>query len=195
MLIDHLNGYKIVLGSSSPRRKNFMKAMGVPFDVRPSDVEEIYPDELKGAEISDFLAKLKADSLRDTLAEDEILITSDTVVWYKGQSLAKAANGEEAFAMLKTLNNDKHEVITSVCFTTSKSQRVENSITEVTFSKLTDDEIWHYINECQPFDKAGAYGIQEWFGLVGIKEIKGSYNNVVGLPTQLVYKTLIDMVA
>ena len=195
MLIDHLNGYKIVLGSSSPRRKNFMKAMGVPFDIRPSDVEEIYPDELKGAEISDFLAKLKADSLRDTLAEDEILITSDTVVWYKGQSLAKAANGEEAFEMLKTLNNDKHEVITSVCFTTTQSQRVENSITEVTFSKLSDDEIRHYIKEFQPFDKAGAYGIQEWFGLVGIKEIKGSYNNVVGLPTQLVYKTLIDMVA
>ena len=195
MLLDLLNGHKIVLGSSSPRRKNFLKAMGIPFDVRPSDVEEVYPEELKGAEISDFLAKLKADSLRATLAEKEILITSDTVVWYKDQSLAKAANGEEAFAMLKTLNDDKHEVITSVCFTTTKSQRVENSITEVTFSRLSDDEIWHYINEFQPYDKAGAYGIQEWFGLVGIKEIKGSYNNVVGLPTQLVYKTLIDMVA
>ena len=194
MLPDKLNGYKIVLGSSSPRRQNFLRAMGIPFELRPSNVEEVYPDELKGGEISDFLAKLKADSLKETLAENEILITSDTVVWHRGQSLAKAADEQEAFAMLKTLNNDNHEVITSVCFTTTNTQRIENSITEVTFSDLSDDEIWYYVNEFKPFDKAGAYGIQEWFGLVGIKEIKGSYNNVVGLPTQLVYKTLIDMV-
>ena len=194
MLVDKLNGYKIVLGSSSPRRQNFLSAMGIPFELRPSDVEEIYPDELKGGEISDYLAKLKADSLKETLSENEILITSDTVVWHKGLSLAKAATSEEAFAMLKTLNNDKHEVITSVCFTTTKAQRVENSVTEVTFSNLSDDEIRYYVSEFKPFDKAGAYGIQEWYGLVGIEEIKGSYNNVVGLPTQLVYKTLIDMV-
>ena len=193
MLRDRLNGHKIVLGSSSPRRKNFLKAMGLPFEVRPSDVEEIYPEELKASEISDFLARLKADSLRDTLMEDEILITSDTVVWHNGLSLAKASNGQEAFEMLKTLNNDKHLVITSVCFTTTRTQRLENSVTEVTFSNLSDDEIWHYINEFKPFDKAGAYGIQEWYGLVGIKEIKGSYNNVVGLPTQLVYSTLMEI--
>ena len=132
--------------------------------------------------------------MRSSLVENEILITSDTVVWHKGQSLAKAATAEEAFDMLKTLNNDTHKVITSVCFTTSTNQRIENCVTEVTFSNLSDDEISHYINEFKPFDKAGAYGIQEWFGLIGIKEIKGSYNNVVGLPTQLVYKTLIDMV-
>ena len=195
MLLDQLNGHKIVLGSSSPRRKNFLKAMGIPFELRPSDVEEIYPEELRAGQISDFLAKLKADSLKDTLNENEILITSDTVVWHKGISLAKAANGEEAFTMLKTLNNDKHEVITSVCFTTTTDQRIENSVTEVTISDLSDDEIWHYINTCEPFDKAGAYGIQEWYGLIGVKEIKGSYNNVVGFPTQLVYRTLTDMLA
>ena len=194
MLLNKLNGYKIVLGSSSPRRQNFLKAMGIPFELRPSDVEEVYPEELKGSEISDFLAKLKADSLKETLNDNEILITSDTVVWHNGISLAKAANGEEAFTMLKTLNNDNHEVITSVCFTTTRDQRVENCITEVTISDLSDDEIWHYINTCEPFDKAGAYGIQEWYGLIGISEIKGSYNNVVGLPTQLVYRTLVDMI-
>ena len=193
MLLDKLNGYKIILGSSSPRRQNFLRAMGIPFELRPSDVEEVYPDELKGGEISDFLAKLKADSLKDNLTENEILITSDTVVWHRGQSLAKAADEHEAFDMLKTLNNDKHEVITSVCFTTTDTQRLENSVTEVTFSNLSDEEIRYYINEHRPFDKAGAYGIQEWCGLVGIKEIKGSYNNVVGLPTQLVYSTLIEI--
>ena len=190
-----VNSHKIILGSSSPRRKNFLKAMGIPFELRPSDVEEIYPEDLKAGQISDFLAKLKADSLKDTLKENEILITSDTVVWHKGISLAKAATGEEAFTMLKTLNNDMHEVITSVCFTTTTEQRIKNSVTEVTISDLSDDEIWHYINTCEPFDKAGAYGIQEWYGLIGVKEIKGSYNNVVGFPTQLVYRTLTDMLA
>ena len=194
MLTDELNGYKIVLGSSSPRRHNFLKAMGIPFEARPSMVEELYPANLRGAEISDYLAKLKADSLKDSLSPNEILITSDTVVWYKGESLAKAADETEAFEMLKTMNGDTHEVITSVCFTTTETQRVENSITQVTFATMTDEEIRYYIQNFAPFDKAGAYGIQEWIGLVGIREIKGSYNNVVGLPTQLVYKTLIDMV-
>lgn len=194
MLLDKLNGYKVVLGSSSPRRHHFLKAMGIPFEARPSLVEEEYPEHLQGAEISDFLAKLKADSLRGSLCPDEILITSDTVVWHKGVSLAKASNAEEAFQMLKTLNGDVHQVITSVCFTTTETQRIVNSNTEVTFASMTDAEINHYIEKFEPYDKAGAYGIQEWIGLIGIREIKGSYNNVVGMPTQLVYKTLIDMV-
>ena len=172
-----LKGHKLVLGSSSPRRQDLLERMGFDFELRPSDVAEVYPEELLGSEISDFLAKLKADSLKNTLAEDEILITSDTVVWHKGQSLAKAADRQEAFNMLKTLNNSKHEVITSVCFTTTKMQRLENSITRVTISNLSDDEIWHYINECEPFDKAGGYGIQEWIGLIGIGGIDGSYTN------------------
>ncbi len=194
MLIDRLNGYKIILGSSSPRRQNFLKLMDIPFEVRPSDVEEIYPDHLRGGEISDYLAKLKADSLKSGLKPEEILITSDTVVWHQGHSLAKAADEEEAFLMLQTLNDDTHEVITSVCFTTVEKQIIRNCITEVTMAHLTDKEIRHYINAFKPFDKAGAYGIQEWIGTIGIKEIKGSYNNVVGLPTQLVYETLIELV-
>ena len=195
MLHDQLNGYKIVLGSSSPRRQNFLKSMGIPFEVRPSHVEEEYPDNLQAVEISDYLAKLKADSLRETLSPNEILITSDTVVWHKGISHAKPANEQEAFEMLKTLNNDIHEVITSVCFTTTVEQRIENCTTVVRLADLTDEEIRHYIDECKPYDKAGGYAIQEWIGLVGISEINGSYNNVVGLPTHLVYKTLNDMVA
>ena len=193
MLQQKLNGFKIVLGSSSPRRHNFLKSMGIPFEARPSSVEEVYPSELQAAEISDYLAKLKADDLKGTLVENEILITSDTVVWHRGKSLAKAENEEEAYGMLKTLNNDSHDVITSVCFTTTQTQRVVNSITKVSLSELTDEEIRFYIKECKPFDKAGAYGIQEWIGLVGIIRVEGSYNNVVGLPTQLVYKTLNEM--
>ena len=194
MMIDQLNGYKIVLGSSSPRRQNFLRSMGLPFEIRPSNVEEIYPEELQGVEISDFLARLKADSLKHTLQNGEILITSDTVVWHRAISHAKPADEKEAFEMLKTLNNDTHEVITSVCFTTKTEQRIENSTTEVTLTNLTDEEIRYYIKECKPFDKAGGYAIQEWIGLVGIKEVRGSYNNVVGLPTHLVYETLKEMV-
>lgn len=194
MLHDRLNGYRIVLGSSSPRRQNFLKSMGLPFEIRPSHVEEVYPHELKAVGISDYLAKLKADSLRDSLSPDEILITSDTVVWHRGVSHAKPADEEEAFEMLKTLNNDTHEVITSVCFTTTEEQRIENCTTEVRLVDLSDDEIRYYINACKPYDKAGGYAIQEWIGLVGISEIKGSYNNVVGLPTHLVYQTLSEMV-
>ena len=168
--------------------------MGFEFETRSTDVDEIYPDELQGAQISDYLAELKADSLSSTLGSDEILITSDTVVWHKGISHEKPTDGQEAFEMLKAMNNDTHQVITSVCFTTKNSRRLEHSITEVTFANLTDAEIRRYIHKCKPFDKAGGYAIQEWIGLIGIKEIKGSYNNVVGLPTQLVYKTLMDMV-
>ncbi len=168
--------------------------MGIPFEVRLKSVDEIYPLELKGSEISDYLAKLKADAFDGALKKEEILITSDTVVWHNGISLAKAADAEEAYEMIKALSGDWHEVITSVCFTTPNSQKVVNEITRVKFRDLSDEEIRYYINTYKPYDKAGAYGIQEWIGLTGIEEIKGSYPNVVGLPTQLVYKTLSAMV-
>ncbi len=186
--------YKIILASGSPRRQQFFKELGIDFQVRLKPIEETYPQELQGSQISDYLAVLKAVAFEGTLSENEILITSDTVVWYNGKSLAKANNGEEAYKMLRTLSNDWHEVITSVCFTTLDIQKVINHSTKVKFKVLTDDEIWFYIHTYKPFDKAGAYGIQEWIGLIGIEEIQGSYTNVVGLPTQLVYKTLMDMV-
>ncbi|MBU2946816.1 Maf family nucleotide pyrophosphatase [Zobellia uliginosa] len=188
-----LNNHTVILASGSPRRHRFLKEMGIPFEVRLKSLDEIYPPELKGSEISDYLAKLKADAFEGELQNREILITSDTVVWHNGASLAKAADAEEAFQMLRALSGDWHEVITSVCFTTRGEQKVKNQITHVKFRQLLDEEIKYYVNTYKPYDKAGAYGIQEWIGLTGIEEIKGSYPNVVGLPTQLVYKTLIEM--
>jgi len=194
MRIERLKDNKIILGSSSPRRQDFLIQMGFSFELRPSSVDEIYPPELKGSEISDYLACLKANSLTATLNPNEILITSDTVVWHKGRFLGKPKDEEEAYLMLKTMSGDWHEVITSVCFTSINEQRLVNSTTRVKFRDLTDHEIWYYINNYKPFDKAGGYGIQDWIGLVGIEEIKGSYTNVVGLPTYLVYKTLMEIV-
>lgn len=194
MLQDKLSGYTLVLGSGSPRRQQFLKEMGLDFEVRLKDVDEVYPEHLQAGDISDYLAVLKASAHKNTLSKKEILITSDTVVWHKGRSLAKARDASEARSMLKTLSNDWHEVITSVCFTTLHSQKTVRQTTQVKFKNLSNGEIDHYIKNYQPFDKAGAYGIQEWIGLIGIEEIRGSYTNVVGLPTQLVYSTLINMV-
>lgn len=186
--------YKIILASGSPRRQQFFKELGIDFEVRLKPIEETYPQELQGSQISDYLAVLKARAFDGELHTNEILITSDTVVWHNEKSLAKASNGEEAYNMLKTLSNNWHEVITSVCFTALNTQKVINHSTKVKFKALTNDEIWFYVRTYKPFDKAGAYGIQEWIGLMGIEEIQGSYTNVVGLPTHLVYKTLMDMV-
>ncbi|MFK5972502.1 MAG: Maf-like protein [Flavobacteriaceae bacterium] len=186
--------YKIILASGSPRRQQFFKELGIDFEIRLKPVEETYPQELQGSQICDHLAKLKASAFDGELNTNEILITSDTVVWHNKKSLAKANKAEEAYKMLKTLSNDWHEVITSVCFTTLDTQKVIHHATKVKFKALTNDEIWFYVNTYKPFDKAGAYGIQEWIGLIGIEEIQGSYSNVVGLPTHLVYKTLMRMV-
>ena len=194
MLKEKLKNYHIILASGSPRRQQFFKEMELDFEVRLKSVEEVYPSELKAAEISDYLAKLKASAFKNDLDTKDILITSDTVVWHKDESLAKAANDSEAESMLKKLSGDWHQVITSVCFTTIERQIALNSVTEVKFKNLTHEEIRFYIEKYAPFDKAGAYGIQEWIGLIGIEKIKGSYTNVVGLPTQLVYETLTKMV-
>ncbi len=191
---DKLEGYTLILASGSPRRKQFFTDMGLNFEVRLKSIDEIYPQTLIGNEIPDYLSKLKASAFEGTLSEKEILITSDTVVWYEEKSLAKPGNAKEAITMLSTLSNDWHEVITSVTFTTLSSQRTVSHTTRVKFKLLSQEEIVYYVANFKPFDKAGAYGIQEWIGLIGIEEIKGSYTNVVGLPTQLVYKTLMEMV-
>ncbi|MDO6473666.1 Maf family nucleotide pyrophosphatase [Maribacter sp. 1_MG-2023] len=194
MLKNKLKEYHLILASGSPRRHQFFNDMELDFEVRIKSVDEVYPSELKGAEISDYLAKLKAEVFKPDLQPKDILITSDTVVWHNNESLAKAEDNIEAESMLKKLSGDWHQVISSVCFTTTERQIVQHSITEVKFKNLSEDEIQHYIKEYQPYDKAGAYGIQEWIGLIGIEKIKGSYTNVVGLPTQLVYKTLSQLV-
>ncbi len=192
---DKLKDYKLILASGSPRRKQFFEDMGLDFEIRLKQVEEVYPSSLKGSEISDYLAELKASAFDGSLVNKDILITSDTVVWYKGKSLAKPADKKEACEMLTELSNDWHNVITSVSFTTTTSQKTVNHKTRVKFKALAKDEIQYYVERYKPFDKAGGYGIQEWIGLIGIEEIQGSYTNVVGLPTQLVYKTLMSMVS
>lgn len=184
---------KIILGSGSPRRKMFLEELGLEFEVRTKSVEEVYPEHLQGKEISDYLAQLKAEPFKAELKSNEVVITSDTVVWHNGVSLAKAADEKEAFSMIRTLSGDWHEVITSVCFTSKNFQKTVSAVTKVKFKEFTDDEIHYYIEEFEPFDKAGAYGIQEWIGMIGIEEIQGSYSNVVGLPTHLVYETLMNL--
>lgn len=193
MLQEKLKGYSLILASGSPRRQQFFRALQLDFEIRTRAVEEKYPEQLKGPEISDYLAQLKANAFKGELKPGEILITSDTVVWHNEKSLAKPASTSEAFTMLKILSGDWHEVITSVCFTTVTEQRTVADTTKVKFKKLTDEEIRFYVSTYKPFDKAGGYGIQDWIGMIGIKKIKGSYPNVVGLPTHLVYKTLMDM--
>lgn len=192
---DRLKNHKIILASGSPRRKQFFEDMGLDFEIRVKQVKEVYPSSLKGSQISDFLAELKASAFDGSLVNREILITSDTVVWHKEKSLAKPADIKEACEMLTALSNDWHDVITSVSFTTKTSQNTVNHTTRVKFKALTKNEIKYYVKKYKPFDKAGGYGIQEWIGLIGIEEIQGSYTNVVGLPTQLVYKTLMAMVS
>lgn len=194
-LLTQLADYTIILASGSPRRQGFLKELEIPFKIQLKEVEEVYPQHLKAAAISDYLAVLKAKPFTDTLNPKEIVITADTVVWHNDTSLAKAANESEAAAMLNTLSGDWHKVITSVCFTRLDEQRLVHQTTEVKFKALTTDEIAYYVAQYKPYDKAGAYGIQEWLGLIAIEEIKGSYSNVVGLPTHLVYKTLMDMVS
>ena len=194
MLKEKLKDYHIILASGSPRRQQFFMDMGLDFEIRLKSVEEIYPSELKAEQIADYLSKLKADVFKNDLQLNDILITSDTVVWNNGESLAKAENDSEAELMLQKLSGGWHQVITSVCFTTHQKQISRNSTTNVKFKNLSTEEIHFYIEKYKPFDKAGAYGIQEWLGLIGIEEIKGSYTNVVGLPTHLVYETLMLMV-
>ncbi|NNJ88174.1 MAG: septum formation protein Maf [Eudoraea sp.] len=194
-LTTKLKPYRILLASGSPRRQQYLKELGISFDIVKNEVEEVYPDDLKGEQIAIYLAKLKSGALKDILKEKDILLTADTVVWFNDRSLAKPAVIEEAKQMLKELSGQWHEVITSVCFTTVAEQRIVTSTTRVRIKELSAEEIDYYVEVYKPFDKAGAYGIQEWLGSIGIIEIKGSYVNVVGLPTDLVYKTLMDMVS
>ena len=185
--------YKIILASGSPRRQQFFKDFDIDFEVRIKEIEEVYPPELKSTQITAYLAELKATAFNGLLCENELLITSDTLVWLNDCALGKPKNYDDAFQMLQNLSNTTHEVITSVCFTTISTTKTISETTKVTFTSLTNAEIKYYLDKYKPFDKAGAYGIQDWIGLVGISKIEGSYTNVVGLPTEKVYKYLKNM--
>lgn len=194
MLQEKLKDHHIILASGSPRRHQFFKELEIDFEIRIRPVKEEYPSGLKGKEITDYLAELKAAAFEEELNTGDILITSDTIVWHKGKALEKPKDPAQALEMIKSLCGNTHEVITSVCFKTPEKLHTVNATTRVTFSQLEEDEILHYIDRYRPFDKAGAYGIQEWIGLIGVEHIEGSYFNVVGLPTHLVYQTLLTIV-
>ena len=192
MLKEKLKNYNIILASKSPRRQQFFKDLNIDFTIKLKEVEELYPQKLKGIEITDYLANLKAKAYKD-LKDNDLLITSDTIVWLENKALGKPKNYHEAFVMLKNLSGKKHEVITSISIKNKKFQKIINDITTVFFKKLSDEEINYYINNYKPFDKAGAYGIQEWIGFIAIDKIEGSYFNVVGLPVHKLYKELMNL--
>ena len=192
MLKQKLNNYNVILASGSPRRQQFFRDLDIDFSIQLKEIEEIYPENLKGVAITDYLSNLKSDAF-STLNDNDLLITSDTIVWLEGKALGKPKDAKDAFTMLKAMSGKKHEVITSVCLKSTSFQKIINDITIVTFKELSDDEIYYYINNYKPFDKAGAYGIQEWIGFIGIDKIEGSYFNVVGLPVHKLYKELMSL--
>ena len=193
MLKNKLRNYSLILASGSPRRQQFFKDLDLDFEIRLKEIEEIYPPELKAEEITNYLAELKANAFEGELKANEILITSDTIVWHNNKALGKPKDEQDAFAILKSLSNSTHEVVTSVCFKTNSETKLLHEITKVTFNELSEDVIRYYIENYKPFDKAGAYGIQEWIGFVGVSKIEGSYANVMGMPTDKVYEYLNNL--
>ena len=191
MLKEKLASKKIVLASASPRRQQFLKDLNLTFEIRLKPVEEIYPDDLKGSEIALFLAELKAKAFENDLADHEILITGDTIVCIDNQALGKPKDKAEATAMLQNLSGRTHEVISSVCLKSTEKTTTFYDKTTVYFKELSSEEIDYYIKNHQPFDKAGAYGIQEWIGQIGIQKIEGSYFTVMGMPVHLLYDELL----
>jgi septum formation protein len=192
MLREKLKNHTIILASSSPRRQQFFRELDLDFIIQIKEVEEIYPKELERTEITDFLADLKSKPFTN-LSKNDLLITSDTIVWLHDKALGKPKNEDEAFTMLKELSGKKHEVITSISIKSVAFQKIINDITTVYFKEITDEEINYYVKNYKPFDKAGAYGIQEWLGFIAIHKMEGSYFNVVGLPIHKLYKELMDL--
>ena len=177
-----LNNYEIILASGSPRRHDFFRGLNIPFTIKTYPVDETFPPSLKGKEIAEFIVRKKNAPFVDNILPKQIVITADTIVWCENRYLGKPENKKEAKDMLGFLSGKSHEVITSVGFLTSWKFEIITETTKVYFKNLTQQEMDHYIKEGSPLDKAGAYGIQEWIGDIGITQIEGSYTNVVGLP-------------
>ena len=189
MLRNKLSNYNLILASGSPRRQHFFKELDVPFTIEIKEVNEIYPNHLKAAEITDYLADLKSKCFTN-LKSNDLLITSDTIVWFEEKALGKPKNKEDAFNMLKKMSGKQHAVYTSISIKSSFFQKIFHDETIVEFEEFTDEEINYYLEKFSPYDKAGSYGIQDWIGLVGVKKIIGSYFNVMGLPIQKLYEEL-----
>lgn len=185
---------KIILASNSPRRKELLAGLGIGFEVHVlKDIDESYPEDLPACEVANFISHAKAKAYKNIIGDDELVITADTVVVLDDMVMGKPATREEAVEMLKALSGKTHHVITGVCLTTTEEQRALSVTSEVTFKVLADEEIDYYVDNYRPYDKAGAYGIQEWIGYIGVTALKGSYFNVMGLPVQRIYQELVDM--
>lgn len=190
-MLDNLKKYNIVLASNSPRRKELLQRMGVNFKVRTLfGIDESYPDSLRGEDIVRYISRNKAQAYRSSMAPNELLITADTIVYVEGEVMGKPKTAEQAKEMLHKLSGKSHQVITGVTIVTADRTEDFGVTSQVKFAEITDEEINFYVDNYLPFDKAGAYGIQEWIGIVAAEEIKGSYFNVVGLPVQRLYQKL-----
>ena len=193
MLKEKLSDYEIILASQSPRRIKFFNELDIQFKSVKLDFDESYPNNLMDEQITDFIADKKASYYTKLLNKNTIVITSDTIVWLNGKAIGKPKDNENAKEILRTLSGNTHKVITSFCIKTLESKNIINDTTEVTFKNLTEKEIDFYIKNNKVLDKAGAYGIQDWIGYIGITNIKGTYNNVMGLPTHSLYKELMNL--
>ena len=190
-MLTNLSKYKIILASNSPRRKELLGGLGIDFTVRTlQGIDESYPITLRGEEIPMYISGQKAKAYKETMADDELIITADTIVYVDGEVLGKPRDKNDAQRMFHLMSGRKHEVITGVSIVTKEKTVQFATTTNVTFAPLSDEEIDYYIDNYKPFDKAGAYGIQEWIGYIGITGIEGSYFNVVGLPVQRLYTEL-----
>lgn len=186
--------YRIFLASNSPRRKELLSGLGIPFEVRVNgDIDESYSSDLPPEAIPLHISRKKAAAYLPTMSADELIITADTVVVASGEILGKPVDASDAHRMLRLLSGTTHQVITGVCLTTTDHQVAFSVTTDVTFKDLGDEEIHYYIDHYRPYDKAGAYGIQEWIGYIGVTGLHGSYFNVMGLPIQRIYEELRKM--
>jgi septum formation protein len=185
-----LEGYKLTLASQSPRRKELLAGLGLDFDVKVKPVDEDFPVDMPATEVAAFLAGKKAEAYRPEIGKDEIVLTSDTVVILDGKILGKPKDASEAKSMLTALSGRSHQVVTGISFTSATKQVTQSDVAVVYFRDLSKGEIDFYIESFRPFDKAGAYGIQEWIGFIGVEKIEGSFFTVMGLPLHLVYQML-----
>ncbi len=184
--------YKVILASASPRRKELLTALDIPFELRVMEgIDESYPPELPAMEIAEYISQKKSAAY--TIADDELLITADTIVLLGDEVLGKPKNAEDAFSMLTKLSGKTHKVVTGCCLRTNEKVKHFSVVSEVTFAELSQEDIRYYVENYQPLDKAGAYGVQEWIGCVGVVSIKGSYFNVMGLPVQRLYEALKEL--
>lgn len=195
-MLDNIKNYKIVLASASPRRKELLQGLDLSFQVKALPcIDESYPDNLSGGEIPLYISKKKADAYRPQMADDELVITADTIVWSGGVALGKPTDAADACNMLQSLSGHTHSVYTGVTITTKKEQYCFVAKSDVRFARLADEEITYYVEKYKPMDKAGSYGAQEWIGYIGVENIEGSYFNVMGLPVQRLYKELKKIAA